>query len=460
MEPGSNSPYRMIDLPEAQQLLIEASVALEIELVSLRQASGRVVAEELKSSVDFPEFRASIMVKVTQDGFAVASIETPGSFQLAGAVRAGENPVALSKGQIAYITTGAALPDFADAVVPIEDTAKEGDLVVLPKTSPGTWVRQIGSDVKRGEIVAKIGDRLTPGDLAVLASIGIAELPVIKRPIVGILSTGDELIEFDQPSTGSQIRDTNRLMLAELLKGSCEIKDYGQCTDTVEKLEATLLQMTQECNFAITSGGVSLGDHDLVKPILERAGKVLFGRLNLKPGKPTTVARIGDCIVFALPGNPVSCFVTYHVLVDYMVRHLSLQPQLPVVQVEVVGEVSLDPRPEFHRVTVAVDGAKLRAVSTGNQRSSRLMSTRGANGLLLLPMSTTVQKTLSGTVPAMLIGPLVQMTKDMQPEPVNKHQGCHCCREQPTLKTKVGILTVSDRAYTGEYQDLSGVIIT
>lgn len=216
--------------------------------------------------------------------------------------------------------------------------------------------------------------------------------------------------------------------------------------------------MSQECDIIITSGGVSMGDKDLVKPILEQEGQVFFGRMNMKPGKPSTFAKLNQALVFALPGNPVSCYVCFHLLVRYAIDTMLNRPDYPVIQVSLGSqELKLDPRPEYHRVIVAWDGAEFKAVTTGNQISSRLMSASKANALLVLPKSTIERTKITGKIDAILIRPFNNLQQDMKVSEITQKSHHNCSHfTQRTEKTKIGVLTVSDRCSQGVSTDTSG----
>lgn len=313
----------------------------------------------------------------------------------------------LEKDKIIYITTGSRVPEGANAVIKIEDTSKcdqpdaQGNVLVNTTVAmeDGVNVREIGSDMQPGELVIEAGDKIGPSEIGLLATLGITEVTCQVSPVVGVMSTGDELVNPWETPTGSQIRDSNRAaLLASFQQDGLVCHDLGIVMDTREVLRSRMLEAVEMCDVVVTSGGVSMGDADFVKGLLAELGTVHFGRLNMKPGKPTTYASIpkksgpGKCHFFGLPGNPVSCLVSKTLMVDPAVRRLqgvssstALHSQ---VTVRTTQEYKLDPsRPEYHRVSVWYNNAiqAFEACSTGFQRSSRLMSMRSANGLMLLP---------------------------------------------------------------------------
>ncbi|WIA42709.1 hypothetical protein OEZ86_008658 [Tetradesmus obliquus] len=375
------------------------------------------------------------------DGYAVVSSDGPGEYPVVGDARAGcsSQDLTLSPGQVAYITTGAPVPPGADAVVKVEDTqpaaAADGDAgsqqrrVVICKAVPaGKDIRQVGSDIEAGAVVLQAGERVGVAEVGILATVGAASLPVHRRPRLAVLSTGDEVVAPETANLGpGQIRDCNRAMLLAAAAGAgADAIDLGIARDVEGHLEGCLDKaIAAGVDVLVTSGAVSMGDRDLLKPLLERKGSVHFGRVLMKPGKPLTFATLSlpgssrQLLVFGLPGNPVSSFVCFNLVVVPALRKMSgwAQPQLRRMQVVLTSPLKLDPeRPEYHRVVLgygrlpAACGAAAGqlgwfATSTGNQISSRLLSARSANALLELPRAEGVLEAGS-TVSALLIDDL------------------------------------------------------
>ena len=349
----------------------------------------------------------------------------PGQYPVQCRLLAGSaaDPV-LEKDKIIYITTGSRVPEGANAVIKIEDTSKcdqpdsNGNLLVNTAVAmeEGTNIRAIGSDMKAGELVIKAGDKISPSEVGLLATLGITEVPCQVSPVVGVMSTGDEIVNPWETPTGSQIRDSNRAaLLTSFQQDGLVCKDLGIVRDARNTLRDRMIEAVEQCDVVVTSGGVSMGDADLVKGLLAELGVVHFGRLNMKPGKPTTFASIPKksdpnrrCYFFGLPGNPVSCLVCKALMVDPAVRRLqginSSRCLHSQISVRTTQEYKLDPgRPEYHRVSVWFNNSiqSFEACSTGFQRSSRLMSMRSANGLMLLPKGQG--KTKVGTVMTVLL---------------------------------------------------------
>lgn len=464
MQPGTKSKYPMIEISEAKEIISSVCKSLDREVIPVQYSYGRVLFEDVKSPSEFPPFRASIMVIYIQDGYAVRSQDTPGQLQIIGAYHPGDelNSPSTYSHKAIYVTTGAPVPHMFDAVVPIELTSSIDQGIQVPKTEQNKWIRAVGSDISLGEVIGHAGDILGASEMGVLISVGIQEVSVVKQLVIGILSTGDELVDILTPiPSGSYIRDTNRLMLQILLTESkCTVRDYGILRDDYQALKAKILEMTQECDMIITTGGVSMGDRDYVKPILEEIGDVKFGRINMKPGKPTTFGCVSEKAVFSLPGNPVSCYATFHLLVMHAICLMTKREYYPVVKVDLGGaKIKLDPeRPEYHRAVITWKDDHLHAVSTGNQISSRLISTKNANGLLILKAGTQSATHISGRCDAILIGAIrtydPSLHQEMQIQP--SHTCPHDFMAQQKVSASIAVVTISDGCYRGERQDLSG----
>lgn len=426
------SPYPMIAVADALDIVLEQATPLPIHVIALPEATGLIVAETIVASEPLPPFRASI-----KDGYAVVAADGPGDYPIVDDVTAGRiSDLAMQSGTVAYITTGAPVPNGADAVVMVEETkpllSQDGTrhVHIGKMVTAGDDIRPIGSDIQAGEEVLAPGNQLDAAEIGLLATVGVAQVPVHLRPRVAILSTGDELVEPDQQPDPGQIRDSNRSMLrAAVEQVGGETVDLGIASDRQETLEQQIQQGLQEADILLTSGGVSMGELDLIKPILEELGTVHFGRILMKPGKPLTFATVDvdtlsdpkrdnhtgtKRLIFGLPGNPVSSLVTFHLFVVPALRKLAghPEPHLQRVQAHLAQPLRLDPiRPEYHRATLQWDGTLndgnggYWASSTGSQASSRLLSMRTANALLELPAA---EQTLSkGTVvSALIIGAL------------------------------------------------------
>jgi gephyrin len=308
-----------------------------------------------------------------------------------------------------------------------EDGTEEKEIEVLTADiEPGENVREVGSDVQSGDVIMKRGEGITVvgGEFGLLASVGIQKVKVYKKPVVGVLSTGDEIIPHDRDGELrlGEVRDTNRPTLLTAIRGSgFEAVDLGIASDQPGALEQTLRDAMRRVDVIVTSGGVSMGELDLLKPTIERqlGGTIHFGRVSMKPGKPTTFATVPfksnagereSKVIFSLPGNPASAVVTYHLFVLPSLHKMSgISPVgLPKVKVVLEQDVRCDTkRSEYHRVLVTVNGeGRLSATSTGGQRSSRIGSFKGANGLLCLPTTQPMLKK-GDTCDALIMGKIV-----------------------------------------------------
>ncbi len=413
----TRSPYSMLSVEDALNVTLTQARPPAPEHRPLSRVRGAILAADIAAQEPLPPFPAS-----TKDGYAVVAADGPGDYALVGEVSAGAlADFAVEPGTVAYITTGAPLPEGADAVVMIEETERletDADLPLVrirQQVRSGDDVRPVGVDVKAGQTVLAAGERLDPAEIGLLATAGIVDVPVFPRPKVGVLSTGDELVEPGEPPGPGQIRDSNRAMLLAAIGAvGGEPVDLGISGDTQEALEARVEQGLEQADILLTSGGVSMGDLDLVKPLLEHAGTVHYGRVRMKPGKPVTFATAdveqGRRLVFGLPGNPVSSLVTFYLFVVPALRKMAgwPDPRLRQVQARLAQPLPLDAfRPEYHRATLSwdADQACFVAVSTGSQASSRLLSMRTANALLALPQREGVMAA-GEAVDALLIGEL------------------------------------------------------
>ncbi|KAI1335819.1 gephyrin [Xylariaceae sp. FL0016] len=409
------SPYPMLSVDDALARIKENTPKPEMITSKVdRSLPGLVLAEDIPANESVPAFRASIVdgyaVVVPQDGnmkgvFPVVSVShaAPGEAK------------ALKEGEIARITTGAPLPPGATSVVMVEDTIlktmtedgkEEKEVEILAEgVQEGENIREVGSDIKTGTVILGKGELVSAigGEIGLLAAVGVKNVKTYRKPIIGVLSTGDEIVQHDRPGDLrlGEVRDTNRITLMCAAKEhGFEVIDLGIAADKPGTLEETLRDALRRVDLIITSGGVSMGELDLLKPTIERSlgGTIHFGRVSMKPGKPTTFAtvpvknNIGERVskvIFSLPGNPASAIVTFHLFVLPALHQMSgIEPAgLTKVTVALNHDFPLDKaRPEYHRAVVSMGkNGVLAASSTGGQRSSKVGSLKGANALLCMP---------------------------------------------------------------------------
>jgi molybdopterin molybdotransferase len=319
----------LLTIDEALALVLAHAQPLPDEEVAVADAAGRVLAADAGALVDLPPFPSSAM-----DGYAVRAAETPGLLAVAGQSAAGRPARApLAAGQAFTISTGAVVPDGADAVVPVERTRRDGESVEAERVQPGENVRPRGGDVTAGETVVPTGTTCGPAQLGALAAVGVEAVRCARRPRVAVLATGSELRRPGEPLGPGEIYESNSVMLAaQLQRAGADADVHGAVADDADATRAAL-ERGLAADVLITSGGVSVGEHDLVRGLLAELGVVeVFWRVAVKPGKPVAFSTHGSTLVFGLPGNPVSSFVGFELFV---------RPALAALQ------GVRDPRPAF-----------------------------------------------------------------------------------------------------------------
>jgi molybdopterin molybdotransferase len=388
----------MRPLREAQAKVLSGVRRLPVTEVELGGAAGLVLAEGVRAPHDVPPFANSAM-----DGYAVIAADVaaaPVTLQVVEDVAAGRvATVAVTPGSAVKIMTGATIPEGADAVVPVEVTHQEGDRVEILEAVPkGASVRAAGGDVAAGSPVLRTGERMGPAHLAVLASIGVGRVKTHRRPKVAIMSTGDELRSPDTAELGpGLIRDTNRPLLTALLSElGVEVLDLGIVPDDEEALRSALLRASAESDAVVTSGGVSMGDYDLVKQVVGDLGGVEVWQTAMQPAKPFAFGRLGATPFFGLPGNPVSVMVAFEqftrpALLQMMGSEKLFRPRLEGV---LLGGAETDPaKTVFLRVRTWWEGGILYAESSGGQSSNVLSALAAADAFAVVPAGVS-------TVPA------------------------------------------------------------
>lgn len=385
----AESKYPLISIEDALQQILDRVSPLPPTRRRFDTALGYVLAEDVYASENMPPFAAS-----AKDGFAVVSSDTSSERRLIGEQMAGTaGGPRVESGSVVRITTGAPIPPGADAVVMVEQTEERNGHVIIHQADvrPGADIRPAGQDIEQGQLVLAAGTPLGPAEIGLLATVGQTQVQVHPKPKVAVISTGDELVEPDQTPGPGQIRDSNRYMLAAAIAetGATPIV-IGLGRDVESRLEEMIREALQAGDSVITSGGVSMGDKDLVKPILERLGTVHFGRVYTKPGKPVTFATVNGQAVFAMPGFPVSSLVSFEVFVRPALRCMQgyrerdlFRPERQVILEHAVQHSAA--RTEWQRASVTYHDGEFYARTTGFQGSGRLLSLVGANALLRLP---------------------------------------------------------------------------
>ena len=381
------SAYPLVDVGYAAELVLERTPVLGTERIPLVDCHGRVLAEDLIATAPLPAFPSSAV-----DGYAVRAADAARSLRVVGESAAGRPfEHSVEPGTAIRILTGGVLPEGADCVVMVEDVEVGGEVVKVPAgLVAGQNFHAPGADLRAGESVLQAGTVLGAAEIGLAAALGLPELPVGRRPRVALLSTGDELVEVGKRPGPGQIPDSNRwALLAALRDAGAEVRLLGIGPDEPGALRQLVMEALAGADALVTSGGVSVGTHDLVKPLLESIGTVHVGRVKLKPGKPFTFATLPQGkVAFGLPGFPVSSLVTFEVFVRPALRKMQgyAQLQRPTLPVRLGYDArATADRTEFQRVTLRRDGPDLVAVSTGSQSSSRLMSLAGAHALVRIP---------------------------------------------------------------------------
>jgi molybdopterin molybdotransferase len=370
------------------QMLARANPVADIEEVPTLEATGRVLARAQRSSLDVPPLDNSAM-----DGYAVR-IADGLKLKIGQRIMAGSVGKPLEPGTAARIFTGAPIPAGADAVVMQEHCTVDGDRVTLNRTpKPGQWIRRVASDIRKGAEILPTGKRLAPQDTGLAASVGIRTLPVYRKLRLGLFFTGDELVMPGEPLAPGRIYNSNRFTLRGLAAAfDCEVHDYGIVPDTLEATREVLRRAARECDVVVTSGGVSVGEADYVKPAVEAEGQLLMWRIAMKPGRPLAFGNVGKSFFIGLPGNPVSSFVTFLIFVRPFL--LKAQGMTDVAPRAIAARADFDwlepdARREFLRARWNREGG-LELYAT--QDSAVLTSTAWADGLIDNPAGHAIRR--------------------------------------------------------------------
>ncbi|KAJ1937908.1 hypothetical protein GGF37_005016 [Kickxella alabastrina] len=407
------SQHPMVSVDEALRMVIGSMQALPPRDMLLSDVRpGMVLAAAVEAQEPVPAYRASIM-----DGYAVVAADGPGDYKVIGASTAGGlaqaalMPLRMNTGSIVRVATGAPVPEGADAVVMVEDTQllqadNQGEELVvriLAGVQPGQYIRPVGHDVSQGAVLLKSGTVVSPvgGEIGTMAVSGNRTFSVHTVPRIAVMSTGDELSESPGELGHGHVRDSNRpALLCALRALGVDAVDAGVVHDDPALLARKIAETLEDCHGIITTGGVSMGERDWVKPVVEQhlKGRILFGRVAMKPAKPSTFAVLpGGKFIFALPGNPASAMVAFHVFSAPALRKLSGHQKYDGARVTAVfcgADMALDGgRPEFVRGRLAWSSGRdkwLVYVTDAHQQSSRMPSMLNTNALVALPRGSNV----------------------------------------------------------------------
>lgn len=384
----------MLSVEEALERILSEIAALEVVQLPLSSATGLVLAQDIIAQEDNPPFANSAM-----DGFALRSRDSaprdgqPPCLRVTGSIAAGYvADHAVEEDTAMRIMTGAPVPPGADCVIQVELTRAGGlnddSVEILQQVPLGNNIRPAGEDMQRGQVVIKEGTEISAWEVGVLATLGYANVSIVRRARVAILGTGDELVDIDQSLRPGQIRNSNSYMLEALVRDSgAEPHRLGVASDTVESLREKFHEALSY-DLILTSGGVSVGDFDLVKEILTEQGEMNFWRVNMRPGKPVAFGHLGNVPLLGLPGNPVSTAVTFELFGRPVVRKMQGHKRLFKPEVDVVvadGVQERAKRRHYVRAHVRWDGRRFVAHTTGNQGSHVMTSLLGANALVVVP---------------------------------------------------------------------------
>ena len=385
----AETPY-FVSHPEALKILQKYPLPLQSEFVTLDHAFNRVLSEDLESKVDDPRFDNSAM-----DGFAFQyqdSITPPNELKIIQTIQAGSqiSTEPIIRGQAAQIMTGAPIPEGADAILPIESCKVDHDnsTVVLLAEGKKHFIRKQGENLCKGHVALQKGDLLTPSSLGLCATMGYPEVPVFAQAKVGVISTGDELKLPGETLNQNEIYESNSFGISSLVKQSGHLsKRYDSVIDSMDDLREKLDQAADECDLILTSGGVSMGEWDLVRKIMEEEGDIKFWRVKIRPGSPPLFGYWKGTPLFGLPGNPASSHVVFRMLVAPYLRHSTGGGGIQERRVRVQLAESFKADEQFlvlRRIKIDTSKDQMLAYSTGYQGSGNLNSLVLADGLTLL----------------------------------------------------------------------------
>jgi molybdopterin molybdotransferase len=393
------------DIPQNQEKLISANDCLEFLLenalpqlnaqtIPLIECYNRILASDICSAINVPNFDNTAM-----DGYAInlpQGLKPPYCFELVGRIAAGQTGEAIKPGQAVQIFTGAKLPSGANTVAITERSEEVGNSVeVFGVLERGENIRPIGDDISQGDVILQQGKKLTAADIGLLASVGITEVKVFNKLTVGVFFSGDEILDPSEELTDGKIYNSNQFTINALLTQlNFEVIDIGVIKDDFDITVQALEKLSQKCDVIITTGGVSIGEEDHIKPAVEKLGSIDMWAIKMKPGKPLAYGKVGNTHFAGLPGNPVSAMATFHLFIQPFLRKLSGENTYynTTYQVQSGSDFASRFRREFMRVRLDTATTPPTAIAFKNQSSGVLSSMSWATGLLEVPDEQPIKK--------------------------------------------------------------------
>jgi len=379
----------MIKIEEAYDIVINSAVTLTTEKVEFNNSLYRILAEDVKSDIEMPPFD-----KAAVDGYACKSSDVDLELEVVESVQAGQTPlIKVGNGQCTQIMTGAPVPEGIDTIVMVEHTEKNNGKVKVLIKSTKTNISHRAEDVKEGQVVLQKGIQIKPQHIAIFASVGYTNVLVYKKPKVGIISTGDELVEPNEKPGLSKIRNSNgHQILAQVSAMGAQAKYFGIAKDTEEDTFRIVSEALSESDTIILSGGVSMGEFDFVADVLKRAGiNILFDSIAVKPGKPTTFGVADKKFCFGLPGNPVSSFIQFELLTKPLLYRLMGLNFKPVeIRLPMAVEYSRKRTVRKSYIPVLIENGKIKPIEYHG--SAHIHALNKADGIISIPIGVNTLK--------------------------------------------------------------------